>query len=60
VYDILLVIIDRYTKIALYILVTKKLTTVELADLLLNRVVIRFSILIGIISNRDSQFTSAF
>jgi transposase InsO family protein len=60
VYDALLVIIDRYTKMALYIPVTKKLTAAELADLLLDRVVARFGTLLGIVSDRDSRFTSAF
>jgi transposase InsO family protein len=60
VYDALLVIVDRYTKMALYIPVTKKLTAAELADLLLDRVVTRFGTPLGIVSDRDSRFTSAF
>ncbi|KAE9965702.1 hypothetical protein EG327_000370, partial [Venturia inaequalis] len=38
-YNALLVILDRYTKIAIYLLVTKKLTAVELANILLDKVV---------------------
>jgi small neutral amino acid transporter SnatA (MarC family) len=60
VYNALLVIIDRYTKMALYIPVTKRLTAAELADILVERVITRFGILSSIVSDRDIRFTSTF
>ena len=60
VYDALLVLIDRYTKMALYIAVIKKLDTVTLADILVDQVFTRFGTPKGIVSNRDSRFTSVF
>jgi hypothetical protein len=59
-YDALLVITDRYTKMALYIPVTKTLTAADLADILVDKVFSRFGVPKGIISDRDPRFTGTF
>ncbi|TID16590.1 hypothetical protein E6O75_ATG11708 [Venturia nashicola] len=59
-YDALLVLLDRYTKMALYIPVTKKLTAADLAEILVDRVFTRFGAPRGIVSDRDSRFTGSF
>jgi len=58
VYDTILVIVDRYTKIVTFVLTTKKCTSVDLVDILVNEIVRRFGIPAGIISDRGSVFTS--
>ena len=60
VYNAICVIVDRYTKMALYLPTVKTITTTELTDLFLNEVVRRFGTPRGIISNRGSIFTSKF
>ena len=60
VYDSILVIVDRYTKMAKYILTTKRLTAVELADLFVKEVVSLYGSPLGIISNRGLIFTSIY
>jgi hypothetical protein len=60
VYDAILVMVDRYIKIALYIPCTKTCTAEELAGLLERHIVRRFSMPNSIISDRGSVFTSGF
>jgi hypothetical protein len=60
VYNVICVIVDRYTKIALYLPIVKTITITKLADLFLNKVVRRFRAPRGIISNYGSLFTSKF
>ena len=60
VYNAICVIVDRYTKMALYLPIVKTITITELADLFLNKVVRCFRAPRGIISNRGSIFTSKF
>jgi hypothetical protein len=60
VYNAIYVIVDRYTKMALYLPIVKTITITELIDLFLNKVVRRFGTPRGIISNYSSIFTSKF
>jgi hypothetical protein len=60
VYNVICVIVDRYTKMALYLPIVKTITITKLADLFLNKVVRRFRAPRGIVSNRGSIFTSKF
>jgi len=60
VYNVIYIIVDRYTKIALYLPTVKTITVTKLADLFLNKVVRRFRAPRGIISNCGSIFTSEF
>ena len=60
VYNAIYVIVDRYTKIALYLPIVKTITIAKLADLFLNKVVRHFKTPREIISNYSSIFTSKF
>ena len=60
VYNVILVVIDRYTKIVRYLATTKTIAATELAELFFNKIVYYFGILAGIISNRGPIFISAF
>jgi len=60
VYNAIYVIVDRYTKIALYLPIVKTITITKLAGLFLNEVVCRFRAPRGIIFNYSSIFTSKF
>jgi hypothetical protein len=51
-------IIDRYTKINIYVPINKTCDSVELISLLIDVVVRRYGVLKGIISDRGSMFTS--
>lgn len=58
--DAILVIVDRFTKVALFIPTTTTLTAAELAQILYEHVECRFSTPLGIVSDRDSLLTSQF
>ena len=60
VYDAILTVVDRYTKMARYLPTRKKLTARELADLFFHKIVNPFGIPDGVVSDRGSLFTSAF
>ena len=60
VFDSILVVVDRYTKMARYILCTKRITTDELADLLACEVFNKYSVPLGMVSNCRAIFTSDF
>ena len=59
-YNVIYIIVDRYTKIALYLPTVKTITVTKLADLFLNEIVRCFGAPKGIISNYGSIFTSEF
>ena len=54
------VVVDRFTKYALYIPTTKKLTAVAFAELFFYHVFRPYGLPDGIVSDRDSLFTSHF
>jgi hypothetical protein len=60
IYNAVLVIIDLYTKYAIYLPTTKDLDAPGLAYLLTERFVANFGMLARIISDRGSLFTSDF
>ena len=60
VYDAILVVMDRYTKMVRYLATTKTIAAAELADLFFDEIVCRFGMPAGIVSDRGSVFTSAF
>ena len=60
VYDSILVILDRYTKMVKYIPVQKTINAVELAELFMEQIVTQFGLPDGIVSDRGSVFTSEF
>jgi hypothetical protein len=51
-------IVDRYTKMNVYVPINKTYDSVKLASLLIDAVVRRYGVLKGIISDRGSVFTS--
>jgi hypothetical protein len=60
VYDSILVIVDRFTKMAQYISTEKTITSSRLADILISQVITTFGKPYGIVSDRGSVFTSDF
>lgn len=59
-FDAILVIVDRATRYAIYIPTHQRVTSAELADLFLQRVVSYFGLPKGILTDRGSVFTSNF
>jgi len=60
VYNSILVIVNRYTKMAKYFPVVEKITTNELAELFSEKIVTVYGAPKGIVSNRGSLFISSF
>ena len=60
VFDAILVIVDRYTKMAVYLPCTTEIDAQALAELFFEEVILRFGPPEGIISDRGSVFTSTF
>ena len=60
VYDAILVVVDRFTKIVRYLTTTKTITAEQLGELFFFEIVCRFGTPAGIVSDRGSVFTSAF
>ncbi|MBE3042945.1 hypothetical protein IMZ48_10315 [Candidatus Bathyarchaeota archaeon] len=59
-FDAVLVITDRYTKMALLVLTVKTLRAPDFASILYEQVECRFGTPEGIVSDRDTLFTSTF
>ncbi len=60
VYNLIFVIINRCIKMIKYILIIIRIDVAELTKVFFKKIVLRFNMLINIISDRDSVFTSAF
>ncbi len=60
VYDLILVIVDHYTKMTHYLSTKKTLTVVKLAKLFFEKIALKYEISNDIIIDRDSLFISAF
>ena len=60
VYNMILVVVNRYTKILYYIPTIKKINTIKLTKLFFTEITLKFSILDSIIINRESIFISTF
>jgi len=60
VYDAILVIVDRYIKMAQYISISKTLTTMQLADIFFEKIVCRYKTPKEIVSDRGLIFTSSY
>jgi hypothetical protein len=60
VFDSILVVVDRFTKLARYIAVRKSMDTAELADIFINHIFKDFGCPKGITTDRGSLFTSKF
>jgi transposase InsO family protein len=59
-YDAILTIVDRYTKMAVFLPVTNDIGAADLAEVLHTEVELRFGAPSGIVSDRDSRITSKF
>ena len=59
-FNSLFVIVDRYIKMAKYILILKIITIECLADIFIEYIILKFRILENIISNQGAIFISAF
>ena len=60
VYNLILMIIDRYIKTIKYILIIKKINVAKLTKVFFEKVVLRFNISDEIINNRNFVFINEF
>jgi hypothetical protein len=60
VYDAILVVVDRYTKIARYVLYNKICIAEKLVLMFYNKIICHYSILNSIVPDYSSVFTSAY
>jgi hypothetical protein len=60
VYDSVLVIVNRYIKMTLYISVTKKIIVVELTKIIFDHVMLKYDASKDVVSDREFVFTSAY
>ena len=60
VYDSILVVVDRHSKMVYLVPCTQDTTVESLGTLLINEVFLRFGVLKSIISDRGSLFTSKY
>jgi hypothetical protein len=60
VYNAIYVVVDRFSKIALYFPVKKTITASEVIDLLIDCVFSRFRFPNRLVSDQDPRFTSEF
>jgi hypothetical protein len=60
VYDACLVIVNRYIKMTLYILVTKKIIVAKLTKIIFEHVMLKFDASKKVVFNKDSVFINAY
>ncbi len=60
VYDVILMIVDRYIKMTQYISISKTLIAMQLADIFFEKIVCHYKALKEIVSDRGSIFTSSY
>ena len=60
VYDAILVIVDRYSKLARYIPTNSTMSAPDLADLFFDRILVDKGTPLSLISDRGSIFTSKY
>ena len=60
VYDVYLIIVNKYTKMILYIFVTKKINVVDLIEILFEKIILMFETSTNIIFDRKLIFTNAY
>ena len=59
-YDVILIVVNRYIKITVYISIIKKINAIKLKELLIRKVFLKFDALEDIIINREFVFISIF
>ncbi len=60
VYDVILMVVDHYIKMAWYISISKTLTAMQLADIFFEKIVCHYRTLKEIVSDKDSIFTNSY
>ena len=60
VYDLILMIIDRYIKMIKYILIIKKIDVAKLTKVFFEEIVLRFDMSDEIVNDRNFMFTNKF
>ena len=60
VYNIILVVVNKYIKMLCYILTIKKINAIKLTKLFFTEITLKFGTLDSIIIDRESIFTSTF
>ena len=59
-YNAILTLVDRYTKMAVFLLVKNTIDAAEMVELLYKEIELRYGCPSGIVSDRDSRITSKF
>jgi hypothetical protein len=59
-YDAILVVVDRYTKMALYLPCRKSIDSAGLADLFIDKVIAKHGVPLSLVSDRGTVFTAHF
>jgi hypothetical protein len=60
IYNSVLVIINRYIKMTLYIFVTKKIIAIELTKIIFHQMMLKYDASKNVVSNKEFVFTSAY
>ena len=60
VYDLILIIIDRYIKMIKYVSIIKKIDVAKLTKMFFKKIVLRFNMLNEIVNDKKFVFTNAF
>jgi hypothetical protein len=60
VYDVILIVVDRYTKIARYVPYNKTCIAEKLVSMFYDEIICCYGVLNGIVSDRGSVFTNAY
>ena len=60
VFDLILMIVDRYIKMIKYILIIKKINVAKLTKVFFEEIVLRFDMSDEIVNDRNFVFTSEF
>jgi len=60
IYNLIFVIVDFYTKIVKYISIIIRIDIAKLAKIFFDKIVLRFEILVNIVSNKKIIFISVF
>jgi len=59
-YDLILMIVDHYTKMTHYLFIKKTLTVIKLTKLFFKQIALKYEISNDIITNKDSLFINVF
>jgi len=60
IYDVILMVVDRYIKMTWYISISKTLTAMQLADIFFEKIICRYETSKEIVSDRGLIFTSSY